>query len=88
MASPTTTKLKLIRCPNCGSLRNVTARHARRNPKTCRACARSEDYRVFWLEIFTDEEICVMVESLCDMPIGMLDRRSVAMVRSSILTVT
>ena len=84
-----TQKLKLIKCGECGTSRTVTARHARRKPKTCRNCkADLEDYRVFWLENFSDLEICLLTESIFRLPLGTVRTSTVRSMRMSVASGT
>jgi len=77
----------LISCSTCGTPRYVTKRHARRKSKSCRHCnTEYEDYRAFWLEQFSDTEICTLVESMMSLPFGTIDVQYVAEVRSRVTT--
>lgn len=70
MGSAVAEKEREITCPSCGQIRIVSARHARRAPKTCNLCRfprtsgpDEEDIR-FWLERLSDEEIVEIVWAL------------------------
>lgn len=82
----TASAFKLVRCPSCGTLRTISKRHARRKTKGCRMCSKQQDMRGFWLEMFSDDEICLMVESIVGAPLYSLDRTLVASARSSMIT--
>jgi hypothetical protein len=59
-----------VTCPGCGRRRIVSSRHARRLPETCKLCRNRSDARptnrdfLFWLEIFSDEEIVEIAEAI------------------------
>lgn len=64
-----------VQCPNCGGIREVSDRHARRTEQAtlCVACRNpskheppSDNDRRFWLERFTDREIIEMTEAMTD----------------------
>lgn len=66
---------KEVVCPNCGGIREVSDRHARRTETAtlCLACRNpakpdppSDSDRRYWLERFSDAEIAVMVEAMTD----------------------
>jgi hypothetical protein len=84
----TASAFQLIRCPACGSLHSVSARHARRQPGRCRQCKKSKtektDYSTFWLGRFSDEEICYMAEAVFERPEGSASRALVASARSRV----
>lgn len=79
----TASPFRLIRCPSCGTLRTVSARHARRKPQGCRSCRNTDffDGQAFWLSHFSDDEICLMAESIYDLPLHSIDRTLVASAR-------
>jgi hypothetical protein len=57
------------RCPSCGGLRGVAARHASRNGETCLDCKHGrvvtrEEFYAFWLERFSIEELREMARAL------------------------
>jgi hypothetical protein len=62
----TSLEMTTVACPSCGRLREVSARTARRGAGRCRWCLagdgqveRPDDSdRVYWLERFTDEDLC------------------------------
>lgn len=83
----TASAFTLIRCPACGTPRTVSTRQARRKPKSCSSCnGGGADLRGFWLDNFSDSEICLMAESMFQLPIGTVDQALVASARSSIVT--
>lgn len=83
----TSSPFTLIRCPACGTPRTVSARQARRKPKSCSSCREEpDDLRGFWLENFDDNDICLMAESVAGLPLGTVDRALVASARSGIVT--
>jgi hypothetical protein len=58
-----------VRCPSCGGLRGVSARHAARNGGNCWDCkkgrvVRREDFYAFWLERFSPDEIREMAQAI------------------------
>ena len=58
-----------VRCPSCGGLRGVSARHASRIGGNCSECrkgrvVRREDFYVFWLERFSPDEIREMARAI------------------------
>lgn len=83
----TASAFKLVTCPNCGHIRSVTDRHARRNPQKCRFCkggvkdGHMSTYERFWLRHFCDEEIALMSDACADRPLGTTDPALVASAR-------
>ena len=83
----TSSPFTLIRCPACGTPRTISTRQARRKPKSCSSCREpAEDHRGFWLDQFDDNDICLMAESIFELPLGTVDRALVASARSGIVT--
>lgn len=85
----TASAFQLVRCPACNSLHVVSARHARRSPGRCRNCkqtrAESKDqYTSFWLQRFSDEDICLMAEAVFERPPGSASQTLVASARSKV----
>lgn len=88
MAS-TASAFALIVCPSCGRRRTVSTRHARRHPGTCRFCNKEDtESRSFWLERFSDGEICNMAEAVFGAPMGSVPESLVASARSGTVTTT
>jgi hypothetical protein len=56
----------VVECSGCGRQRSVSARTARRGPGRCKLCLSGDgnvpeaddEARLFWLERFSDEDIC------------------------------
>ncbi len=75
MGADKTTYRREVTCPNCGGIREVSDRHARRTETAtlCVACRNpskhdppSDTDRRYWLERFSDQEIVRMTEAMCD----------------------
>jgi hypothetical protein len=62
----TSIELTTVVCPGCGRERSVSARTARRGAGKCRWCLAGDGHierpddtdRVYWLERFTDDDLC------------------------------
>lgn len=65
----TAEEVKVVRCPSCGGLRGISARHIERYNRVCPDCRRGEvvtrtRYHNFWLKRFTREEIDEMARAI------------------------
>lgn len=65
----TAESVEVVRCPSCGGLRGIAARHLHRHSVVCSDCRRGHvvtvtHYHLFWLERFTREEIEEMATAI------------------------
>jgi hypothetical protein len=69
-------QLTTVICPGCGRERDVSARTARRGAGRCKWCLsgdgvieRPDDTdRVYWLERFTDDDLCELATIIFNRP--------------------
>ena len=68
---------QLVRCPNCGTPRVVSGRHAAEVPVRCKSCPEEAErgrlsvrYRRYWLTRYTDEDIAWMASAVHGIPLN------------------